>query len=136
MSKPCSRRDNLSLFKEAPTIINSMSSYRVKASLTILGIFLGERKYLPTRAYFSVQYCTLCAVLIKKCAVLNMKLCSIEIWNVLSSTKKAIWKLFNSAKQHLGQWAIDFTKNIISKFTKRAKDLSAQHKLFPKSVFP
>ena len=31
------------------------------------------------RAYFSVQYCTLCAVLIEKCAVLNMKLCSIEI---------------------------------------------------------
>ena len=31
------------------------------------------------RAYFSVQYCTLCAVLIKKCAVLNAKVCSIEI---------------------------------------------------------
>ena len=35
--------------------------------------------YPSTRAYFSVQYCTLCAVLIEKCAVLNMKLCSIEI---------------------------------------------------------
>ena len=29
--------------------------------------------------YFSVQYCTLCAVLIGKCAVLNVKVCSIEI---------------------------------------------------------
>jgi hypothetical protein len=32
-----------------------------------------------SRAYFSVQYCTLCAVLNKKCAVLNAKVCSIEI---------------------------------------------------------
>ena len=31
------------------------------------------------RAYFSVQYCTLCAVLMAKCAVLNVKMCSIEI---------------------------------------------------------
>ena len=34
------------------------------------------------RAYFSVQYCnvcTLCAVLIGKCAVLDVKVCSVEI---------------------------------------------------------
>ena len=31
------------------------------------------------RAYFSVQYCALCAVLMEKCAVLNAKMCSIEI---------------------------------------------------------
>ena len=33
---------------------------------------------LCSRAYFSVQYCTLCAVLMAKCA-LNVKMCSIEI---------------------------------------------------------
>ena len=38
-----------------------------------------EDKLLHVRAYFSVQYCTLCAVLMAKCAVLNVKMCSIEI---------------------------------------------------------
>ena len=32
-----------------------------------------------SRAYFSVQYYTLCAVLMEKCAVLNAKMCSFEI---------------------------------------------------------
>ena len=32
-----------------------------------------------SRAYFNVQYCTLCAVLMAKRAVLNVKMCSIEI---------------------------------------------------------
>ena len=31
------------------------------------------------QTYFSVQYCTLCAVLMEKSAVLNMKMYSIEI---------------------------------------------------------
>ena len=44
-----------------------------------------NNSYIPVcrshddRAYFSVQYCTLCAVLTEKCAVLNAKMCSIEI---------------------------------------------------------
>ena len=35
---------------------------------------------LSSTAYFSVQYCTLCALLFGKCAVLNV--CCIEIWRV------------------------------------------------------
>ena len=34
------------------------------------------------RAYFSVQYCTLCAVLIYKRAVLISKMCCIEFWDL------------------------------------------------------
>ena len=52
---------------------------------------LPDLLYLKSRSYFSVQYCTLCVVLIEKCTVLNLKMCSIGIWSVLSSIDKSWW---------------------------------------------
>ena len=48
----------------------------------------GQEFKLYTRAYFSVQYCTLCAVLTGKCAVLNAK-CAVLKFEMfcLQSTK-------------------------------------------------
>ena len=48
------------------------------------------------RAYFSVQYCTLCAVLMKKCAVLDAKMCSIEMFCLQSTKANGIRTLFEA----------------------------------------
>ena len=40
---------------------------------------IGKRTSTCSMAYFSMQYCTLYAVLVGKCAVLNLKLCGIRI---------------------------------------------------------
>ena len=59
---------------------------RSKSVKSKLGFLAVRSVHYLGRAYFSVQYC---AVLMKKCAVLDAKMCSIEIWNVLSSVNKS-----------------------------------------------
>ena len=54
-----------------------MSAVHAGTFITVL-----ENIRQQIRAYFSVQYCTLCAVLMEKCAVLNAKMCSIECKSV------------------------------------------------------
>ena len=51
--------------------------------------FLPTSPAKPGIILLSVQYCTLCAVFMEKCAVLNAKMCRIEISNVLSSVSKS-----------------------------------------------
>ena len=48
---------------------------------TILNLIISRyiKRNISAQAYFSVQYYTLCEVLIEKCAVLNLIVCSTQI---------------------------------------------------------
>ena len=64
------------LRKDHPPIIGPL----IKSKLFMLHLFVhGAPLRAKSRAYFSVQYCTLCAILMEKCAVLNAKMGSIQI---------------------------------------------------------
>ena len=60
------------------------------------------------RAYFSLQYCTLCAVLVGKFAVLNVKVCSIEILKISSSKAN---ELEDDYMKHRITWLYEVLKD-------------------------